>query len=599
VGDKADPQDVVRQLVGLQYRRNNGEITRGDIRLRGEVLDVWMPSRDDPLRIRFGWEGIERIQVCEAVSWEPLDDFEEAWIHPREFYMTGEERFNQALEDIEAELNDRLEWFNSNDMELEAHRQEKRTRFDLEMLDEVGSCKGVENYSMHFDGRKRGERSYCLLDFFSMCAEKYHGGSERYLVVMDESHVTLPQVTGMHGGDFSRKKNLIDHGFRLPSAYDNRPLRIDEFQDLVPQMMYVSATPGERELRHLAEITGQGVPEGLLHVQGGGGARAAERDKPRERVMMEGLLSQIEGVTKMEIRPTGLLDPNIEVRDTAGQVQDLEDEIRKRIEVNERVLVTVMTIKFAEEVANYLNRQGFKAHHLHSEIDTLERTEIIKALRLGHIDIIVGINLLREGLDIPEVSLVAIFDADKEGFLRNERSLLQTIGRASRNEHGSVILYADSVSPSMEAAISQTLARRGMQSAYNVEHGIVPQTIRKALPVMGGDVEDLLSGVAGKGKRGGRRMVGKARGKRGLEGFAQKFGLGAGVWNSSDSVLENVSQPNWVAAAYDVVVNDDGGDNAKLIVRLEKEMRQAAARLDFERAAQLRDRIFQLESASD
>ena len=599
VGDKADPQDVVRQLVGLQYRRITGEIARGDIRLRGEVLDVWMPSRDDPLRIRFGWDGIERIQVCEAVSWEPLDDFEEAWIHPRKFYMTSEERFNQALEDIEAELNDRLEWFNSNDMEMEAHRQEKRTRSDLEMLDEVGSCKGVENYSMHFDGRQRGERSYCLLDFFSMCAEKYHGGPERYLVVMDESHVTLPQVTGMHGGDFSRKKNLIDHGFRLPSAYDNRPLRIDEFQDLVPQMMYVSATPGERELRHLAEITGQGVPEGLLHVQGGGGARAAERDKPRERVMMEGLLDQVEGVTKMEIRPTGLLDPGIEVRATAGQVQDLEDEIRKRIEVNERVLVTVMTIKFAEEVAEYLNRQGFKAHHLHSEIDTLERTEIIKALRLGHIDIIVGINLLREGLDIPEVSLVAIFDADREGFLRNERSLLQTIGRASRNEHGSVILYADSVSPSMEAAISQTLARRSMQSAYNVEHGIVPQTIRKALPVMGGDVEDLLSGAAGKGKRGGRRMVGKGRGKRGLEGFAQKFGLGAGVWNSSDSVLENVSQPNWVAAAYDVVVNDDGGDNAKLIVRLEKEMRQAAARLDFERAARLRDRIFQLESASD
>ena len=599
VGDKADPQDVVRQLVGLQYRRITGEIARGDIRLRGEVLDVWMPSRDDPLRIRFGWDGIERIQVCEAVSWEPLDDFEEAWIHPRKFYMTSEERFNQALEDIEAELNDRLEWFNSNDMEMEAHRQEKRTRFDLEMLDEVGSCKGVENYSMHFDGRQRGERSYCLLDFFSMCAEKYHGGPERYLVVMDESHVTLPQVTGMHGGDFSRKKNLIDHGFRLPSAYDNRPLRIDEFQDLVPQMMYVSATPGERELRHLAEITGQGVPEGLLHVQGGGGARAAERDKPRERVMMEGLLDQVEGVTKMEIRPTGLLDPGIEVRATAGQVQDLEDEIRKRIEVNERVLVTVMTIKFAEEVAEYLNRQGFKAHHLHSEIDTLERTEIIKALRLGHIDIIVGINLLREGLDIPEVSLVAIFDADREGFLRNERSLLQTIGRASRNEHGSVILYADSVSPSMEAAISQTLARRSMQSAYNVEHGIVPQTIRKALPVMGGDVEDLLSGVAGKGKRGGRRMVGKGRGKRGLEGFAQKFRLGAGVWNSSDSVLENVSQPNWVAAAYDVVVNDDGGDNAKLIVRLEKEMRQAAARLDFERAARLRDRIFQLESASN
>ena len=599
VGDQADPQDVVRQLVGLQYRRTTGEIARGDIRLRGEVLDVWMPSRDDPLRIRFGWDGIERIQVCEAVSWEPLDDFEEAWIHPREFYMTSEERFNQALEDIESELNDRLEWFNSKEMELEAHRQEQRTRFDLEMLNEIGSCKGVENYSMHFDGRQRGERSYCLLDFFSMCAEKYHGGQERYLVIMDESHVTLPQVTGMHGGDFSRKKNLIDHGFRLPSAYDNRPLRIDEFQELVPQMMYVSATPGERELRHLAEITGQGVPERLLHIQGGGGARAAERDKPRERVMMEGLLGQIEGIARMEVRPTGLLDPGIEVRATAGQVQDLEDEIRKRVEVNERVLVTVMTIKFAEEVAQYLNRQGFKAHHLHSEIDTLERTEIIKALRLGHIDVIVGINLLREGLDIPEVSLVAIFDANKEGFLRNERSLLQTIGRASRNQHGSVILYADSISPSMEAAISQTLARRRMQSEHNQEHGIVPQTIRKALPVMGQEVDDLLSGAAGRGRGGGRRLVGKARGKRGLEGLAQKFGLGAGVWNTSDSVLENVSQPEWVAAAHEVVTHEVEGDTVKLIARLEREMRQAAARLDFERAAQLRDRIFQLESASN
>ena len=598
VGDQADPQDVVRQLVGLQYRRITGEIARGDIRLRGEVLDIWMPSRDDPLRIRFGWEGIARIQVCAAVSWEPLDDFEEAWIHPREFYMTSEVRFNQSLEDIEEELNDRLEWFNSKGMELEANRQEQRTRFDLEMLNEVGSCKGVENYSMHFDGRQRGERSYCLLDFFAMCAEKYHGGPERYLVIMDESHVTLPQVTGMHGGDFSRKKNLIDHGFRLPSAYDNRPLRIDEFQELVPQMMYVSATPGERELRHLAEVTGQEVPDGLLHVQGGGGAREPERDKPRERVMMEEMLSQIEGVARMEIRPTGLLDPGIEVRATAGQVQDLEDEISKRVEANERVLVTVMTIKFAEEVAEYLNRQGFKAHHLHSEIDTLERTEIIKALRIGHIDVIVGINLLREGLDIPEVSLVAIFDADKEGFLRNERSLLQTIGRASRNERGSVILYADSVSPAMEAAISQTLARRGMQGAHNEEYGIVPQTIRKALPVMGEEVDDLLSGAAGKGKGGGRRMVAKAPGKRGLEGLAQKFGLGAGVWNSSDSVLDNVSQPEWVAAAYEAVTNEDEGDVAKLIARLEKEMRQAASRLDFERAAQLRDRIYQLESAS-
>ena len=257
VGQKSDPQEVVRDLVGLQYRRTSGEIVRGDVRLRGEVLDVWMPSRDDPIRIKFGWEGVERIQVCEAVSWEPLDDFEEAWIHPREFYMTGEESFNQALDDIEKELESRVDWFESKDKGIEAHRLEQRTKFDLEMLKEIGSCKGVENYSMHFDRRVRGERSYCLLDFFSSNADQFHGGPDQYLVIMDESHVTLPQVGGMHGGDYSRKKNLVDFGFRLPSAYDNRPLRVDEFQKLVPQMIYVSATPGERELRHLAEVTGQ------------------------------------------------------------------------------------------------------------------------------------------------------------------------------------------------------------------------------------------------------------------------------------------------------------------------------------------------------
>ena len=599
VGQKADPQDVVRNLVGLQYRRTKGEIVRGNVRLRGEVLDVWMPSRDDPLRILFGWDGIERIQVCEAVSWEPLDDFEEAWIHPKEFYMTSEERFNQALEDIETELDNRVDWFESKDMDLEAHRLEQRTKFDLEMLNEVGSCKGVENYSMHFDGRSRGDRAYCLLDFFSNNAKQYHGGSERYLVIMDESHVTLPQVGGMHGGDFSRKKNLVDYGFRLPSAYDNRPLRIDEFQDLVHQMIYVSATPGERELRHLAEITEQEVPQGLMHVNGGGGARTAEIQKPQVRPTMEKVLEQIDGIAKMEIRPTGLLDPRIEVRPTEGQVQDLLSEINERVKRKERVLVTVMTIKFAEEVAEYLERMGVKAHYLHSEIATLERTEIIKALRIGHIDVIVGINLLREGLDIPEVSLVAIFDADKQGFLRNERSLLQTIGRAARNSNGSVILYADSISPGMEASISQTIRRRKMQGAYNEQNGIVPKTIEKALPVMGSEIDDLLSGVAGTGKRGGRRMVAKPPGKRGLEGLAQKFKLGAGVWNSSDSVLDNVSQPEWVEAAYEAMGGDDSGNTAELIARLEQEMRQAADRLDFERAASLRDRIFKLQNATN
>ena len=596
VGQKSDPQEVVRDLVGLQYRRTAGEIVRGDVRLRGEVLDVWMPSRDDPIRIKFGWEGVERIQVCEAVSWEPLDEFEEAWIHPREFYMTGEESFNQALDDIEKELEGRVDWLESKDKAIEAHRLEQRTRFDLEMLKEIGSCKGVENYSMHFDRRVRGERSYCLLDFFSSNADQFHGGPEQYLVIMDESHVTLPQVGGMHGGDFSRKKNLVDFGFRLPSAYDNRPLRIDEFQKLVPQMIYVSATPGERELRHLAEVTGQKVPEELLHIDGGGGANKSDKKKVGTNNSMENMLERIEGIPKMEIRPTGLLDPSIEVRPTEGQVQDLLSEINERVERKERVLVTVMTIKFAEEVSDYLERMGVKAHYLHSEIDTLERTEIIKALRLGIIDVIVGINLLREGLDIPEVSLVAIFDADKQGFLRNERSLLQTIGRASRNSNGSVILYGDSVSPAMESAISQTVRRRRLQSKYNEEYGISPKTIEKPLPVMGSEIEDLLSGVAGTGTGGGRRMVAKSPGKRGLEGMAEKFRLGAGVWNTSDSVLENVSQPQWVDE--DEIEKLDG-EISDLVSRLEREMHQAADRLDFERAANLRDRIFKLQNATN
>ena len=605
VGEEVDPQEVVRELVGLQYRRTTGEIVRGDVRLRGEVLDVWMPSRDDPIRIKFGWDGIERIQVCEAVSWEPLDEIEEAWIHPREFYMTSEEKFGQAVEDIETELDQRIDYYHSKGMEMEAHRIEQRTKFDLEMLNEVGSCKGVENYSRHFDGREKNERAYCLLDFFSTCAEQFHGDAEKYLVIMDESHVTLPQVGGMYGGDYSRKKNLIDHGFRLPSAYDNRPLRIDEFQELIPQMLYVSATPGERELRHLAEITNQTIPDGLLHVPSKGGAGKPDIEKRKERAFLAETMASIDGVVQMEIRPTGLLDPVIEVRPTEGQIQDMEDEIRLRIESNERVLVTVMTIKFAEEVAEYLNRNGFKAHHLHSEIDTLERTEIIKALRLGHIDIIVGINLLREGLDIPEVSLVAIFDADKEGFLRNERSLLQTIGRASRNENGRVILYADSISAAMEASIKQTIERRKRQHLHNEQNQITPQTIQKAMPVMDSESGDLMAGVAGKGVGGGRRLVAKKPGKKGVVGLAKKFSLGASSWNSTGSVLDNISQPDWINDEIERIntIADESGENneerIKLISRIEREMKAAAARLDFERAAQLRDRIYQLENPTN
>ena len=578
VGQQVEPHDVVKELVALQYRRVNGEISRGELRLRGEVLDLWMPSRDDPLRIQIDLDGITRIQVCESVSWDSIDEVEEVWVHPKEFFMTSPERFERAMEDIEFELQERLDFFEKAGMDLEAHRLETKTRYDLDMLREIGHCRSIENYSMHFDGRNFGERPYCLLDFFAACAQTFHGSKEKFLVIMDESHVTLPQLGGMYNGDKARKDNLIDHGFRLPSAADNRPLKGHEFQSMVPQMLYVSATPGERELKQLCECTGQQMPE----------QDPSEKRKP----LLKDALGEIQGISRMEIRPTGLLDPQIEVRPTEGQVQNLLDEINDCVLRNERVLVTVMTIKFAEEVAEYLQRMEIKAHYLHSEIDTLERSEIIKALRIGHIDVIVGINLLREGLDIPEVSLVAIFDADKEGFLRNERSLLQTIGRASRNENGKVILYADSMGRAMESAISQTIERRQRQIVHNEKHGIVPKTIVKALPVMGIEADQLLAGTAGKGVTGGKRFVGghssQAAKNRAYE-LVKKFDLGAGQWG--DNILSNLSQPN-----SDEVDTESTTDDV-MIERLKKEMKQAAERLEFEKAAQLRDRILQLENS--
>ena len=578
VGQQVEPHDVVKELVALQYRRVSGEISRGELRLRGEVLDLWMPSRDDPLRIEFDLDGITRIQVCESVSWDSIDEVEEVWVHPKEFFMTSPERFERAMEDIEFELQERLDFFEKAGMDLEAHRLETKTRYDLDMLREIGHCRSIENYSMHFDGRNFGERPYCLLDFFAACAQTFHGSKEKFLVIMDESHVTLPQLGGMYNGDKARKDNLIDHGFRLPSAADNRPLKGHEFQSMVPQMLYVSATPGERELKQLCECTGQQMPE----------QDPSEKRKP----LLKDALGEIQGISRMEIRPTGLLDPQIEVRPTEGQVQNLLDEINDCVLRNERVLVTVMTIKFAEEVADYLQRMEIKAHYLHSEIDTLERSEIIKALRIGHIDVIVGINLLREGLDIPEVSLVAIFDADKEGFLRNERSLLQTIGRASRNENGKVILYADSMGRAMESAISQTIERRQRQIAHNEKHGIVPKTIVKPLPVMGIEADQLLAGTAGKGVTGGKRFVGghsSQAAKNRAHELVKKFDLGAGQWG--DNILSNLSQPN-----SDGVDTESTTDDV-MIERLKKEMIQAAERLEFEKAAQLRDRILQLENS--
>lgn len=593
VGQAIEPQDLMKALVGLQYVRTNTDLERGQARLRGEVLDVWMPSRDDPLRIRFDFDGVIAISVCDPVSWDVLDALEEAWIHPKEFFMTSPERFEIALERIERELNERLRYFDGTKEAVKRHRIEQRTEYDLEMLREVGHCLAIENYSRHFDGREAGERPYCLLDFFAACARQFHGDPSRFLVIMDESHVTLPQVGGMYHGDRARKENLIEHGFRLPSAADNRPLKIPEFQQLVPQMVYVSATPGERELRHLCEVTGQTVPDGLLHVASKGGAGQADVPKKIQgSPSMYEMLQTIGHLPRMEIRPTGLLDPRIEVRPTEGQVADMLSEINARIERGERTLVTVLTIKFAEEVAAYLSRMGVKAHHLHSEIDTIERTEIINALRLGLIDVIVGINLLREGLDIPEVSLVAIFDADRQGFLRNERSLLQTIGRAARNANGSVLLYADSVSPAMSGAIRQTLERRERQAQDNERRGIVPQTIVKALPQMGQESEGLLEGTTAMNR--GKRLVARKGGRADPAG-PSFLATNAGTDGEQRILIENsISQ---LENGDELPLSQEALQNIALEVK--SAMEDAAKALDFEEAARLRDRLMLINDRLD
>ena len=605
VGQHIETSDLLRELIVLQYKRTTVDLSRGECRLRGEVLDVWMPSRDDPLRIQFDFDGVTKIQVCDPVTWEVLDSLDEAWIHPKEFFMTSPERYEAALGSIEDELDDRIAHYSSLGHELERHRIEQRTRYDLEMIREIGHCQSIENYSLHFDGRERGQRPYCLLDFFAACAKQFHGNPDKFLVIMDESHVTLPQVWGMYYGDRSRKESLIEHGFRLPTAADNRPLKIPEFQKLVPQMVYVSATPGERELRHLCEITGQSLPNGLLHAKSGGGAGQADRDKKHpDSESLYHMVQHIDGIAKMEIRPTGLLDPEIEVRPTSGQVADLLSEINIRIERGERTLVTVLTIKFAEEVSQYLNQMGVKAHYLHSEIDTIERTEIINALRIGHIDVIVGINLLREGLDIPEVSLVAIFDADRQGFLRNERSLLQTIGRAARNVNGHVLLYADSMSPAMRASIQQTLERRERQQASNEANGVIPKTIQKALPKMNSDIDDLIAGTS-TSKDGTRRLIAKKGGRK--EGdWAQKLNLGAGAWaagdgqdGSSGQNTNNSIEKSNIQLTYDepddVLSGLEPSQIQDLLGELRSAMKEAAKNLDFEEAARLRDRVFELE----
>ncbi|WP_459501823.1 excinuclease ABC subunit B [Bacillus sp. C1] len=494
VGMEKDRNQLLRELVDVQYGRNDIDFQRGTFRVRGDVVEIFPASLDEHcIRIEFFGDEIDRIREVNALTGEVLAEREHVAIFPASHFVTREEKLKVAIENIEKELEERLKELNDNGKLLEAQRIEQRTRYDLEMMREMGFCSGIENYSRHLTLRPAGSTPYTLIDYFP----------KDFLIVMDESHVTVPQVRAMYNGDQARKQVLVDHGFRLPSALDNRPLTFDEFEEKTNQVVYVSATPGPYELEHTPEV-----------------------------------VEQI-------IRPTGLLDPEIDVRPIEGQIDDLLGEIQDRILKNERVLITTLTKKMSEDLTDYLKDVGIKVNYLHSEIKTLERIEIIRDLRLGKFDVLVGINLLREGLDIPEVSLVAILDADKEGFLRSERSLIQTIGRAARNEHGHVIMYADRITKSMNIAMEETKRRRQKQEAYNEEHGITPKTIQK-------EVRDVIRATTAA---------------------------------EETEVYEAASTKKMTKK-----------EREKTIAKIEEEMKEAAKALDFERAAELRDLLLELKA---
>jgi len=425
-GDEIKRNEIIRKFIDARYERNDTEVAPGNFRVKGDTIDVTPAYSEDLVRISLFGDEVEKIIVLDHVSLKEKKKISQIKIFPAKHYLIAKDVREKAVKSIKEELKKRLPELN----ELENQRLEMRTKYDLEMIEELGYCSGIENYSRHFDGRRAGEKAFCLMDFFG----------DDYLLVIDESHVSLPQLHGMYKGDYSRKKELVTYGFRLPSAYDNRPLKFEEFEEYIKNTIFVSATPAEYEKKISSKIAEQLV------------------------------------------RPTGLLDPNVEIRPTKGQLDDLITEINKRVENSERVLVTTLTKRMAEDLAEYLSKKEVRVRYMHSEIEGLQRTEIIRQLRLGEFDVLVGINLLREGLDIPEVSLVAILDADKEGFLRNFTSLIQTFGRASRNEHGTVIMYADTNTQSMKNAIEETKRRREKQSQYNQEHHIVPKTIIKSVP---------------------------------------------------------------------------------------------------------------------
>ena len=495
VGMEKSRDQLLKELIEIQFERNDIDFQRGRFRVRGDVVEIFPASRDErALRIEFFGDEIDRIREVDALTGEIMSDTEHVSIFPATHFVTNEDHMEHAIASIQSELDERLKVLRAENKLLEAQRLEQRTNYDIEMMREMGYTSGIENYSRHMDGRKEGEPPYTLLDFFP----------DDFLIVIDESHVTMPQVRGMYNGDRARKQMLVDYGFRLPSALDNRPLRLEEFEKHVNQIVYVSATPGPYEY------------------------------------------DQTDTVIQQIIRPTGLLDPVIEVRPIMGQIDDLVGEINERVERNERVFVTTLTKKMSEDLTDYFKELGIKVKYLHSDIKTLERTEIIRDLRLGEFDVLVGINLLREGLDVPEVSLVAILDADKEGFLRSERSLVQTIGRAARNSEGKVIMYADKMTDSMQRAIDETARRRSIQEAYNEEHGIVPKTIIK-------EIRDLIA----------------------ITKVAEETG-------------------EYTTTSYEELSREE---KATLLLKLEKEMKDAAKALDFETAATLRDTILELKAA--
>ena len=517
VGQQIDRDDLLRRFVQIQYTRNDIDFTRGTFRVRGDTVEIIPMYEELAIRIEFFGDEIEALATLHPVTGDVIDTVEQVFVFPASHYVAGPERMQKAIEGIEAELAERLAQLEHDGRLLEAQRLRMRTTYDLEMLQQIGMCSGIENYSLHIDGRETGTPPNTLLDYFP----------EDFLLVIDESHVTVPQIGAMHEGDASRKRTLVEHGFRLPSALDNRPLTFAEFEDRVGQTVYLSATPGDYETQ------------------------------------------RSDGVVEQIIRPTGLVDPKVVVKPTQGQIDDLLEEVRARVERQERILVTTLTKRMAEDLTTYLAERGVRVEYLHSDVDTLRRVELLRELRLGRFDVLVGINLLREGLDLPEVSLVSILDADKEGFLRSTRSLVQTIGRAARNVSGEVHMYADTITPAMAEAIEETERRRTKQLAYNAEHGIDPQPLRKKIA----DVTDMLA----------------------REDVDTADLLAGGYRGHEDSSVRARRKHAAEATVREKLAGAAQGDLAELINELTQQMHAAAEDLHFELAARLRDEIQDLK----